>query len=349
MDMKMDIGNLTLTPEILGLVARIDEFKGRWQELKHLSPDRLRSLRKVATIESVGSSTRIEGAELSDVDVETLLSGLSRTSFKSRDEEEVAGYADVLDTILENHATIPVNENHIRQLHQLLLKHSLKDVRHRGEYKKLPNHVEAFDSSGKNLGVVFKTATPFDTPERMRILIEDLNRELEKAEFHPLLIIALFKLVFLGIHPFQDGNGRLSRLLSTLLMLKFGYDYIQYGSLERVIEENKDHYYKFLRRGQTRHQARHEWVAFFLRCLEKQTKALEAKLELERKLETLPELSQAILQLARERRRVTVRDVVTMTEAKRDTVKAHLKRLVKAGRIQLNGRGKGSWYGPVST
>lgn len=335
MDMDLDMIDLKLTSEILGLVDRIDEFKGRWRELKHLSPDRLMALKKGATIESVGSSTRIEGAELSDAEVETLISGFSRTSFKSRSEEEVAGYADVMDTIFENYETISVSENHIKQLHQMLLKYSSKDVRHRGEYKKLPNHVETFDSDGKSLGIVFRTATPFDTPEKMRQLIDSFNAELEKREFHSLLLIALFKMDFLTIHPFQGGNGRLSRILTTLFMLKSGYEYIPYSSLERIIEENKDHYYKYLRRGQAKRKARHEWVTFFLRCLEKQTKVLEGKLELERKLDTLPELSQAILKLIRMRRKATVRDIVTVTEANRNTVKAHLKRLVEDGRIEF--------------
>jgi hypothetical protein len=139
-----------ITPEILSLVAEIDEFKGRWQALKSLAPDRLTALRRTANIESIGSSTRIEGAKLSNHQVARLLAGLARDSFKTRDEQEVAGYARVMDIVFEAWKTIPVTENYIKQLHSELLKFSEKDSRHRGDYKKHPNHAAAFDADGKN-------------------------------------------------------------------------------------------------------------------------------------------------------------------------------------------------------
>jgi Fic family protein len=157
--------------EILRLVAELDEFKGMWRLLSNISPERLAALKHVATIESIGSSTRIEGAALSDQDVEKLLSGIRKKSFRSRDEQEVAGYADVMDTVFQHWQDIPLTENHIKQVHRDLLKHSSKDDRHRGNYKTVPNNVEAFGPNGESLGIVFKTVSPFDTPYKMTELV----------------------------------------------------------------------------------------------------------------------------------------------------------------------------------
>jgi Fic family protein len=171
MDGKMvsvpDITTLSITPAILSLIAELDEFKGAWRAFGRIAPDRLSGLRRVARIESIGTSTRIEGAKLSNLDVEKLLSNLQLGSFATRDEQEVAGYAEVMETVFAHWADIPLTENHIKQLHRDLLIHSHKDERHRGDYKTLANHVEAFDADGNSLGVVFATATPFETPSRI--------------------------------------------------------------------------------------------------------------------------------------------------------------------------------------
>src|SRR5690606_30275486 len=217
---------LQITPEILGLVARIDEFKGAWRALGTLAPERLSALRRVATIESIGSSTRIEGSKLTDVEVERLLSNLDIKTFDSRDEQEVAGYAQVMETIFAHFGAIDLTENHITQLHRDLLAFSDKDERHCGAYKTLANHVSAFDPDGKEIGVIFETATPFDTPGRMQELIDWTRNALNEQSLHPLLVAAIFTVVFLEIHPFQDGNGRLSRVLTTLLLMRSGYAYV---------------------------------------------------------------------------------------------------------------------------
>ena len=241
---------LDITQDILKLVAELDEFKGRWQALGTLAPDRLSALRRVATIESVGSSTRIEGAKLTDEEVDRLLSGLDVRSFRSRDEQEVAGYAEVMELVFESWRDIPLTENHLQQLHAVLLKYSDKDERHRGHYKQQPNHVEAFDAEGRSLGVVFQTDSPFDTPRLMEELVRWTSDALAAGTHHPLLIVSVFVVRFLAVHPFQDGNGRLARVLTTLLLLRAGYTYVPFSSLERVIEENKDEYYRTLRRAQ---------------------------------------------------------------------------------------------------
>src|SRR4051812_16999651 len=156
-----------ITPEILSLIAGVDEFKGAWRALGRLAPERLSALLRVATIESIGSSTRIEGSKLSDREVERLLSNLQIKRFDTRDEQEVAGYAAVMEMVFSSWQDISFTENHIRQLHQQLLTHSEKDAWHRGSYKTTSNSVVAVDEDGKQIGVVFQTASPFDTPRLM--------------------------------------------------------------------------------------------------------------------------------------------------------------------------------------
>lgn len=348
--MALNAETLRITPEILSLIAEIDEFKGAWRAIGRIAPERLSSLRRVATIESIGSSTRIEGARLSDRDVENLLANIRIGSFTTRDEQEVAGYAEVMETIFRSYDAIPLTENHIRQFHRDLLVYSNKDERHRGSYKTLANHVEAFDEEGKSLGIVFETATPFDTPHRMAELVEWLAGKEEDRSLHPLLVIAIFVVVFLEIHPFQDGNGRLSRILTTLLLLRAGYVYVPYSSLESVIEQNKDSYYLSLRRTQrairTDAPDWNPWLEFFLRALQSQKERLEKKMERERvMIAALPELSVLILELVREHGRITISEVVKVSGVSRNTVKDHLRALVEQGHLQLHGERRGAWYG----
>lgn len=340
---------ITVTQDLLKLIAEIDEFKGKWEALKNLSPDRLRQLRKVATIESIGSSTRIEGAKLTDIQVEILLSNLTSTSFKSRDEQEVAGYAEAMDIVFQAYEDMPITENHIRQLHQTLLRHSHSDERHRGDYKKLNNHVVAMDQHGKEIGVIFETATPFDTPREMEELVRWVNKAVAEKSLHPLLIVAVFIVVFLAIHPFQDGNGRLSRILTILMMLRAGYVYVPYASLESVVEDNKDLYYKALRRTQTTLKTDPDWepwLGFFLRCLKKQKANLAAKVENETADDdmALPALSVQVLALLKKHERLTITEMVKQTGANQNTLKVRLRELVANGRIQRHGKARATWY-----
>ena len=350
--MSININDIDINPEILKLIAEIDEFKGAWRALGNLAPDRLSSLRRVASIESIGSSTRIEGSQLSDQEVERLLSNLDIKQFETRDEQEVAGYAEVMDLIFSEYESISFTENHIKQLHRDLLKYSHKDIRHRGNYKTMPNNVSAFDVDGKELGVVFKTASPFDTPRLMQELLEWLQAAQVDDELHPLLMIAITVVVFLEIHPFQDGNGRLSRVITTLLLLRSGYAYVPYSSLESMIENNKEQYYLALRQTQTSIRENKTnwtpWVLYFLRALQKQKDHLEKKLEREHLLiGTLSELSVSILQFTKEHGRATVRELVEVTGANRNTVKHHLKNLVESNHLAQHGVGKGTWYAIV--
>jgi len=245
---------------------------------------------------------------------------------------------------------IALTENHIKQLHRTLLQHSSKDVRHRGAYKKMPNHVEAFDHNGKSLGVIFETASPFDTPMRMQALIDWTNHSFEQKELHALLIIAIFTVHFLAIHPFQDGNGRLSRILTTLLLLQNGYLYVPYSSLEAIVEQNKEGYYLALRKAQgTLNQGDDNlgtWLLFFLDCMKKQKDNLAVKIERERLMVRLSELSTKIVQVVKDHGQLGISDIQAITQANRNTIKVRLRELVDDGYLIMQGKGKGARYMP---
>ncbi len=347
--MAIRTDSLTITPRVLNLIAEIDEFKGSWAAIGRIAPDRLTALRHVATIESIGSSTRIEGARLSDAEVDTLLSGLDTHALASRDEEEVVGYAETIERIFDDWEHISLTENHIRQLHRDLLKHSSKDERHRGQYKTQPNHLEAFGPDGESVGIVFETASPFDTPRLMVELVDWTRTHIDSRDLHPLITIALFVVVFLEIHPFRDGNGRLSRILTTLLLLRAGYAYVPYSSLEHIVEQDREAYYRALR--QTQGTIRTDapdwqpWLEFFLSSLQRQKDGLAKKMERERLvLGKLPDLSVQILELCRQHGRVTVAEAARATGASRNTIKDHLRALARDGHIEKVGAGRGTWY-----
>ena len=332
------------------LLSEIDEFKGAWRALGTLAPERLLALRRVATIESIGSSTRIEGSQLSDREVEQLLSKLDIKKFDSRDEQEVAGYAETMDTVFHSYADIPITENHLKQLHRDLLRYSYKDERHRGDYKKLPNNVVALDADGKMIGVVFETASPFDTPRRMNELVAWLKDARELGRVHPLLIVAIFIVTFLEIHPFQDGNGRLSRILTTLLLLQAGYIYVPYSSLESVIEHNKEAYYVALRKTQQSLKSDapdwQPWMLFFMRAMQQQKRRLSAKVEKEKiTLVTMSVLAIQILDYVSDHGRVTTRDMVRVAGASPNTLKTLFRTLVSKGLLVRHGGGRSIWYG----
>jgi Fic family protein len=341
--------HITITPEVLALITQIDEFKGAWRALGLLAPERLLALRRVATIESVASSTRIEGSKLTNAEVDALLSNIKVKKFTTRDEQEVAGYADVMALLFASWEHIPFNENHIQQLHRELLQYSSKDDHHRGQYKKVSNNVAAFNEKGEQLAVVFETASPFDTPRLMQELVEWVRYARENKTLHPLLIVAVFVVVFLEIHPFEDGNGRLSRILTTLLMLQLGYSYVPYSSLESIIEQNKSGYYIALRQTQgtirTDHPNWQPWIVFFLSSLASQVKRLGEKVEREKLLtQHLPKLSADLVALARQHGRLTTTQAQEQTGANRATIKTHLAKLVRDGHLIKHGVGRGTWY-----
>lgn len=349
MDGGPKVAGLAITAEVLKLIGAVDEFKGAWRAIGRIAPERLCALRRTATIESAASSTRIEGANLTDREVERLLSNIDIRAFATRDEQEVAGYAETMEAVFAHWNDIPLTENYIRQLHRDLLQHSTKDERHRGSYKAVRNDVAAFDADGMEIGIVFETASPFDTPRLMTALVGWTNTAFETGAQHPLVVIAVFIVSFLAIHPFQDGNGRLSRVLTTLLLLRSGYAYVPYASLESVVEATKERYYLALRQTQGSLKAEKPdwtpWLEYFLWALSEQKVRLETKLERERLLlGNLPELSIQILELCRERGRVTIAEIERLTGANRNTVKDHVTALTRNNHLVRHGAGRGTWY-----
>jgi len=348
---NMNLNTLMITPELLRIIAEIDEFNGGWKVQRSLNRDYLSQLRHVATIESIGSSTRIEGARLADSEIESLLGQVGQQSFANRDEQEVIGYAEVMETIIENFEYIAITENYIKQLHMSLLRHSSKDERHCGNYKKHANSVEAFDRSDKSRGVVFETVSVFDTPKQMQELVYWVRESMGDKSYHPLIVIAVFNVVFLAIHPFQDGNGRLSRVLVSLLMLKAGYGYVPYASLESIIEKNKDAYYLALQRTQKTLQREADWLPwlnFFLRSLKRQKDHLKAKTSALESFNHLPPESTLIMQYLQTHARITIAEACDLiTSVSRPTVKNRMAELVRLGYIERHGKARGTWYTKV--
>ncbi|MCL2762437.1 MAG: Fic family protein [Treponema sp.] len=350
-----DINNIVITAEMLVQIAELDEFKGVWTGFANLRPDQLKILKKVSTIESIGSSNRIEGNKLSDAEVEELLSRIDKKSFKSRDEEEVAGYAELMDTIFDNYSIIPLSENYIKQMHKTLLQYVGKDTKHRGKYKTLCNTIVAFDSKGKEIGVVFETASPFNTPRFMEELIEWTRKNLEDPFLHPLIVIGIFIVHFLAIHPFQDGNGRLSRAITTMLLLKKGYAYVLYSSIESIIESAKEGYYRSLRLTQKNIWGSKvdykPWLSYFLTTLQKQKRHLEDKLNSMSKDKSqtitdskLTRNNKAILELFSDTSELSSSEIAMRLGMNTETVKKNLKSLVGLGYLIKHGTTKGAWY-----
>lgn len=343
--------DIVITPEMLNNIAEIDRFTASWSGgIGRPTAAELNVMRRVATIESVGSSNRIEGNKMTDAQIEELFSHINQQSFITRDEQEVAGYSDLLNTIFENYNDIPLTENYIKQLHKTLLNYSDKDERHRGEYKKDSNRVAAFDANGNEIGSVFETATPFDTPRLMEDIVKWTNNTLDDRFFHPLITIGVFVVHFLSIHPFTDGNGRLSRALTVLLMLKSGYEYMPYASMESIIEASKDAYYRALRGTQktiwTDKVNYEPWLTFFIGSLVKQKRHLETKIQ---KLQTvatkkLSGTALAILNLFATKSEMTMPEIMAQIDKNPETIRKAVQTLVKSGKLSKQGTTKGAVY-----
>lgn len=343
--------DIAITSDILNKIAEIDRFAGSWSsdELK-LTPADLKSMKRVAAIESVGSSNRIEGNKMTDAEIEALFSNIDKKSFSSRDEEEVAGYSDLINTIFENYEDIPLTENYIKQLHQILLKYSQKDERHRGEYKTDTNRVAAYDAAGREIGTIFETAAPLDTPRLMRELVQWTNDTLSDHFLHPLIVIGVFVVHFLSIHPFLDGNGRLSRALTVLLMLKSKYGYMPYASMESVIEANKDAYYRALRGTQKTiwsDKTDYEpWLSFFMTSLQKQKRTLESKIQKlqQSNIDKLSSTARQILDVFSGTPELTMAELVRKTGKTEITIRKSVQNLVKKGFLTKLGTTRGAFY-----
>lgn len=341
--------NFKTTQKIIRIIGFIDSFKGKWWELEEKESRYLKELKQIATIESIGSSTRIEGSTLSDDEVKKLLNNIKITSFKTRDEQEVFGYYEVLNLILESYQDIDIKENHIHQLHKLLLQSSTKDNKHRGNYKKLSNKVVAKYPSGHQK-IIFNTTDPFLVKEEMRKLVEWTETHLKNNEIHPLIVIGVFVYEFLSIHPYQDGNGRLSRLLTTLLLLKNEYDFVQYTSMEIEIEKRKKDYYDALMSGQknrgTKKEKIDKWILFFLETLELTIQKLEDNYKLIKdKKSYLNARQKDVVEFIKNNEPVKSSDVtIGLEDYSPHSLKKDLNYLLNEALIKKIGRGKATVY-----
>ena len=281
MDNKLQL-DFKSTQYVIREIAYIDSFKGKWTSLEIKESQLLKELKQIATIASIGSSTRIEGSTLTNQEVEKLLSNLSMNQLKQRDEQEVFGYYEVLELILDSYRDIELTKNNIHYLHKILLKASSKDEYHRGNYKRITNKVVAKYPGGREK-VIFNTTDPSRVDIEMDEVISWTNKNLNSEEYHPLIVISTFTYEFLSIHPYQDGNGRLSRLLTTLLLLRSGYDFMNYASMETEIEKKKKEYYKVLMDGQKDRYTSKEnissWIQYFLKMLHEAIEILESRFE----------------------------------------------------------------------
>lgn len=335
--------------KILNLIAKIDLYKGKWNIIERQENIYLKELRKIATIESIGSSTRIEGGTLTDSEIKELLDNVKIMELKTRDQQEVIGYYDTLELIYDNYDNIPLTENYIKQFHQNLLKHSDKDTRHRGQYKSLSNKVVANYPGGVQK-IIFNTTEVHLVESEMNLLINWTNEQFEKKEIHPLIIIVHFIYEFLSIHPFQDGNGRLSRLLTTLLLLQNDYLFIQYVSFENLIEKSKKEYYQALMEGQKNRNKENEnipkWNLFFLDKLNELTQKLEAKYDVfKSKGGYLNERQKLIKEYLLENQPLKLSDIAKKFEnININTIKKDLQYLKKEQVITSIGKGKGTVY-----
>lgn len=339
---------IKLTPEILQKIARIDELKGLWTGSAKLSPHILKQLKMSVIITSTGASTRIEGARMSDEEIERLIRGLKTKPPKGRDAEEVAGYADLLGRIFDNHKTLKLTEGQILQFHEILLHFSSKDQIGKGKYKSSDNIVVARDDDGKEI-VLFRPTEPWLVKKEMDDVLTWINQVLDEKTVHPILAIANFIFEFLAIHPFHDGNGRLSRALTNLLLLQTGYAYVPYVSLEEFIENRREEYYLSLRGAQRHHKTENEdistWVLFLVEVLLAQAEKSRSLIEKDRPEQTLSEKQILVLRLFDEGQTLSPKDISSkLAEVPLPTIKQALGRLVKLGLIKRIGLGRATRY-----
>ncbi len=340
-----------LSQEILQKITQIDEFKGLWKGSLRLSPQTLGRLKRSVLVTSTGASTRIEGSKMSDDEVARLLRGLKTLPPKGRDAEEVAGYADLLGRIFDHWKTLKITEGQILYFHKILLNFSQKDKIHKGKYKTTDNKVVMIKENGEEV-VIFEPTPPYLTKKEMDDAIFWLNGEMEKKETHSLILMANFIFEFLAIHPFRDGNGRLSRALTALLLLKSGYTYIPYISLDEIIEERKADYYLALRKTQSKHKTKQEniapWLNFLLDALLEQIKRAKEIMEKDQPEKLLSEKQLAIYQIFQT-------DTLSISEISKllknsipmATIKQALSRLVGLKLVERMGATRGARYKKV--
>lgn len=329
-------------------IAQIDELKGSWVGGLRLSPQTLGRLKRSVLVTSTGASTRIEGANLSDEDIEKLMRGIRIETFSNRDDQEVAGYYELLANVFDSWEAVSFGEPSIKHFHQELLKYVVKDVTHRGEYKKQENKVHMVDEAGQSLAILFDTTDPHLVPKEMQELLEWTKHALEECLFHPLLVIGNFVVEFLAIHPFQDGNGRLSRVLTNLLLLQSGYLYVPYVSHEKLIEDNKPEYYIALRTAQKTITSGEDdissWLDFFFTILKKQAQLAQQLITNENIEQLLSQKQLLVWQYLQAVDSASPKEIAEETKVAQPTVRQSLEKLMAMNRIQRLGQGRSTRY-----
>lgn len=349
MDQNRFNNRIKLSQDILAKIAKIDQFKGLWQGSMRLSPQILGRLKSWVIITSTGASTRIEGSKMTDEEIARFLRGLKTKAPKNRDEQEVAGYADLIGRIFDNWKTIKLSENWILQFHSILLHFSDKDQVHRGKYKDTDNMVVMTNNRGEQI-MLFAPTSPYLVKPEMQEIIEWTNEQLKSGGIHPILVIANFIFGFLAIHPFKDGNGRISRVLTNLLLLKAGYSYIPYVSLDEIIEQTKAEYYLALRAAQKHHKTEHEditsWVDYLLNVLLEQTEQARKLMENDQPEKLLSEKQMGVYRLFDGEKEMGVAEIVAVLKGtvQRDTIKQALSRLVKLKLLERIGQARSTRY-----
>lgn len=337
-----------LPPEILSLIAKIDELKGQWIAGARLSPQVLGRLKRSVLITSTGASTRIEGARLSDEEVEKFTRGLNIQKFKDRDKQEVQGYYELLSQVFDSWKRLPLSESVVKHLHQEMLKFVEKDQGHRGEYKKGENKVIMQNEAGETVGVVFNPTPAYLTPKEMLELVEWTKHALEDKKFHPLLVVSNFIVEFLQIHPFMDGNGRLSRILTNLALLRAGYQYMPYVSHEKLIEDNKSEYYLALRRSQKTFKTEREdvvpWLTFFLTIILQQSKMAIELLSKENVEKLLSPKQRRVWEYLEQHTEATPGEIAKATNVARPTINQALDKLLRLKKVERIGQGRTTHY-----
>ncbi len=345
---KFDHRIKTLDPHIVSLIATIDEIKGQFKAGLRMTPLAVTNLRRSVLVTSAGASTRIEGARLTDTEVEKIMQGLAISKLADRDTQEVQGYLETLQNVFDSYRSLPLRETIIQSLHRELLKYSTKDDLHRGTYKKKENTVGVVGPDGRVARIMFETTKAYLTPKEMLELVEWTREAFDKQRFHPLLIIANFIVEFLKIHPFEDGNGRLSRVLTNLLLLQSSYQFAQYVSHEQIVERRKEEYYLALRKSQETFKTEKEsitpWLNFFLSVVNEQaTKALKY-LEEEKIEDILSTKQYAVWHYLSNVGEASPHEIVKATNIVMATVRQALGRLIELGKIKRVGQGRATRY-----
>lgn len=343
MDIEVYSFKLSIDWKLINFISQIDRFDASWTAIERREGQSLKELKNIATVRSVGASNRIEGNRMSDEEVNVLLQKIDITKLNDRDSQEVVGYFEVLDLISESYENINLTESHIKSLHNSLLRYSDKDQWHKGNYKAHSNAVEASFPDGTREIIFQTTEAGFATEDAIRALLNWYNSE---TEVHPLIKIASFVYDFLSIHPFQDGNGRLSRLVSTLLLLKNGYKWIQYVSFEHEIENRKNEYYQVLRSCQAKrpHEDITVWIQFFLSCISNIQSKLLVKLNTTGVEAQISPKEKSIFIIIQNRPNIQSGEISEKLAIPLPTVKRVLSELVNKGLIEKQGSGRNVSY-----